>query len=244
MKRFLVDPIRTVLVWIVGVISTTITSATVTAIAAVRPDSPAIDRTLRAWSRSWLWVAGVDLEITGSEKIDPSRSYVIVSNHRSNLDIMVNFLAAPVPIRFLAKKELFRIPLVGTAMRAIGIIEVDREKGAAIHNQLNAEAGDALTHARSIMVYPEGTRTRDGSMQPFKKGAFAIAVANELPIVPITIEGSYQVWPPESLVRGGRIRAHVGDVIETTGMTRRDIITLTKDVRQLILDDYARLASN
>jgi 1-acyl-sn-glycerol-3-phosphate acyltransferase len=79
------------------------------------------------WSRLWLGAAGVDLRVVGGENVDPDRSYVVVANHSSNLDIMACFLALPLPIRFLAKKELFRLPLLATAMRDIGIVEVDRQ---------------------------------------------------------------------------------------------------------------------
>jgi len=243
MKRFIVDPIRTVVTIVVALLATGWASATVMVIGWMRPDSPMIDRVLRRWSRIWLAVGGVTLHIEGGEHVDPSRSYVVVSNHRSNFDIMVNFLAVDLPIRFLAKKELFALPLVGAAMRAIGMVEVDRHRGGLVHTQLNSDAGEAVAHARSLMVYPEGTRTRDGSMQEFKKGAFAIAVVAGLPILPVTIQGSYIAWPAKGLVRGGPIRVSISKPIETEGMGRRDIVRLTKEVRQLILDDYNRLAS-
>jgi 1-acyl-sn-glycerol-3-phosphate acyltransferase len=168
---------------------------------------------------------------------------VIVSNHRSNLDIPAHFLSVPNPIRFLAKTELFKIPLLGATMRHIGIVEVDRARGAAIHRELNQSAHDNLEHTLSLMVYPEGTRSRDGAMHAFKKGAFAIAIENQLPLVPVTTYGSYAAWPPMSLVKGGRIITVVGEPVSTEGMTRENVGELTSSVRRQIVATFDALAS-
>lgn len=202
-----------------------------------------IEATIARWSRVWLKAADVELEVRGGDFFDPQQSYVVVSNHRSNLDIPAHFLAVPNPIRFLAKTELFRIPLLGITMRQIGIVEVDRARGAAIHKQLNESASDNIQHSRSLMVYPEGTRSRDGAMKEFKKGAFAIAIENGLPIVPITTYGSYQAWPAQRLVKGGTVITVIGDPISTEAMTKADVGTLTNQVRSQILATFEQLDS-
>lgn len=200
-----------------------------------------IEGVIRLWSRTWLRSAGVVLEVRGAEIFDKEQSYVVVSNHRSNLDIPAHFLTVPNPIRFLAKTELFRIPLLGVTMRAIGIVEVDRARGAAIHKQLNESASDNIQHSRSLMVYPEGTRSRDGLMQDFKKGAFAIAIENGLPIVPVTTYGSYQAWPAKRLVKGGKVVTVVGQPISTESLTKSDVGSLTSQVRSQILATFEDL---
>src|SRR5690606_14562664 len=106
--------------------------------------SPLIERITDTWSRAWLGAAGVDLSVVGGENVDPGRSYVVVANHESNLDIMACLVALPLPIRFLAKKELFRIPLLAAAMRGIGIVEVNRQARIAVHEQINVQARDLV----------------------------------------------------------------------------------------------------
>lgn len=238
---------RTLFTLLAGVLATLVASAVVITVSRFRPTSPWIETTAHLWSRAWLAAAGVDLEVSGTENIQTGRSYVVVANHVSNLDIMASFLAVPVPIRFLAKKELFRIPILAAAMRAIGIVEVDRTARTAIHEQINTRARDLVVAGRSLIIYPEGTRSRDGTLASFKKGAFTIAVGSQLPILPVTIQGSYQAWPPGSpWVRGGTIRVAVDPPIETRGLSQSDAGQLRDTARNIIdkrLTDLTALAS-
>lgn len=241
--RLLQTLIRTVLTLSLGVISTLIAAPVVIVIARVNPTSPNIERIARAWSRIWLAMAGCTLEVLGGELVDRSRSHIVVANHLSVLDIMVCFLAVPVPIRFLAKKELFRIPILAPAMRAIGIVEVDRNARSAIHEQVNRQARELVASGRSLIIYPEGTRSRDGELRPFKKGAFTMAVAGGIPVLPLTIAGTYRAWPPGRFLVYGRrkITAVIDPPIETTGMTREDVTHLTEDTRTIIEKRYLEL---
>src|SRR5690606_24917074 len=156
-------------------------------------------------------------------------------NHESTFDIMACFLALPVPIRFLAKKELFRIPLLAQAMKAIGIVEVDRQARIPIHDQLNVQAKELIAAGRSVIIYPEGTRTRTGVLGPFKKGAFTIALGMGLPILPVAIEGSFEAWRPGTfLIRGGEITVKIEPPIETDGLERADANILRDQAREVI----------
>lgn len=237
------DVARTAWTIVVGLAVTAYTSVVLIWLTQRRASQKRIEGVIARWSRTWLRAADVELEVRGGEFFDPNQSYVVVSNHRSNLDIPAHFLAVPNPIRFLAKSELFRIPLLGITMRKIGIVEVDRARGAAIHGELNESASDNIQQSRSLMVYPEGTRSRDGVMQEFKKGAFAIAIENGLPVVPITTYGSYQAWPAQRLVKGGRVITVIGDAIPTDAMTKADVGNLTIQVRSQILATFEQLAS-
>jgi 1-acyl-sn-glycerol-3-phosphate acyltransferase len=231
---------RTVLTWLVGLVMTLIASAAVILLSRFSPTSPLIEKVAASWSRSLLAAAGVALEIRGGEDLDRDRSYVAVANHASNLDIMVCFLALPVPIRFLAKKELFRIPILSSAMKAIGIVSVDRRGRAATHEQINSQARALVATGRSLIIYPEGTRSRRGELSSFKKGAFTMAVSAQLPVLPVTIHGSYRAWPPASpWVRGGHVTAVVDTPLETTGLTQADTGQLRDRAREVI---EARLA--
>lgn len=220
---------------------TIVVSIALITVAAFRPNSSILDRILTAWSRAWFKMGGIDFSTEGAT-VDPTRSYVIVSNHQSNLDIMADLLAVPVPGRFLAKKELYRIPVVGSAMKATGMVKVDRtQHGPSVHAQLTADATANTSAARSIIVYPEGTRSRSGELMPFKRGAFAIAINNQLPILAVTIAGSHQAWPPGRTLRGGPVVARVHEPIETIGMTKEDIGSLTDRVRSVIAGDLVEL---
>jgi 1-acyl-sn-glycerol-3-phosphate acyltransferase len=227
--------LRTVLTWTVGVLVTIIGALSVLALVLVSPKSPHIERVIRWWSRSWLRASGTTLTIEGRENIDTERSYVVVANHLSTLDIMVCFLAVEVPIRYLAKKELFRIPLLAQAMRAVGIIEVDRKARSAIHNSVNRQAKELIANNRSLIIYAEGTRPRDGVMKPFKKGAFTMAIASQLPVLPLSINGTYEAAVPgKPWFRGGPVTAIVDAPIETEGMTYADADTLRDRVHDII----------
>jgi 1-acyl-sn-glycerol-3-phosphate acyltransferase len=211
-------------------------------IARFSPGSPWIDQVVRGWGRAWLTPAGVRVTVEGCEHIDTGRGYVIVSNHLSNLDIMAHFVGLPIPIRFLAKRELYRVPVFGPAMRAIGIIEVDRAQADV--EEINRQAAENLSAGRSIIAYPEGGRSRDGTLGAFKSGAFAIAIANGAPVCPMTTEGSRRCWAPgERRVHRGEIRVVVGDVIDTTGLGADDIEHLRDETRGVIESTYRHLTT-
>lgn len=226
---------RTVLTWTVGVLVTIIGAVAVLAMVLIDNASPAVEKVINWWSRSWLWASGTKLTVEGGDHIDPGRSYVVTANHLSTLDIMVCFLAVPVPIRYLAKKELFRIPLLAQAMRAVGIIEVDRAARSSIHASVNRQAQELIEHKRSLIIYPEGTRPRDGVMRPFKKGAFTMAIASQLPVLPLSIHGTYEAAVPgKPWFRGGLVTAVVDAPIETEGMTAPDADGLRDRVREIV----------
>jgi 1-acyl-sn-glycerol-3-phosphate acyltransferase len=241
--RLLQTLFRTVLTLSLGVLATLIAGPVVIVIARINPRSSAIERIARGWSRLWLAASACPLEVHGAELVDRSRSYIVVANHLSVLDIMACFLAVPVPIRFLAKKELFRVPVLAPAMRAIGIVEVDRSARSAIHEQVNRQARELVASGRSLIIYPEGTRSRDGELRPFKKGAFTMAVAGGIPVLPLTIAGTYRAWPPgRLLVNGGRkIMAVIDPPIETAGMSRHDVPALGEAARTVIEKRYLEL---
>ena len=206
--------------------------------AMVRPRSPVIERIIRLWSRTFLLAAAARLTIEGREKIDESGQYVFVANHLSNLDIPVMFLTAPVPIRYLAKKEVYKIPFVAAAMRQVGMVKVNRESSSSIHAEVNAGVAAAKARGHSLIIFPEGTRSVTGELQLFKKGAFRIAIINNLAVVPVTIQGTREVWAPGSkLLFSGHIRTTIHDPIPTTDLQVGDIDALRGQIRETIRSD-------
>lgn len=237
--------LRTLAVWLGGLISTIVAAVAAIVVSRRHPTGPQIERVIDAWSRAWLRAAGVELNVLGAERVDPSRSYIVVANHSSALDIMACFLGVPLPIRFLAKKELFQIPLVSPAMRAIGIVEVDRQARVAVREQINQQAKELVASGRSVIIFPEGTRSRDGALGPFKKGAFTIAVRSGLPVLPVTIHGGYAAWPPgPRLVRGGLMTVTIDTPVETEGLSTGETAEVRDRVRAIIAERLELLSQS
>jgi 1-acyl-sn-glycerol-3-phosphate acyltransferase len=216
---------RTVVTLLSGLIATVLMGTAAALVGHMRPTSSWVQRIILAWSRAWLVPAGVRLMVEGAELVDVNESYVVTANHLSNIDVMVCFAAIPVPIRYLAKRELFGIPILAQGMRAIGIVEVDRahSRSQDIHDSINVQSQAVIERGHSLMIYPEGTRSRDGEPKPFRKGAFTMAVSTGMPLLPVTIHGTRQVWKPLSpWIRPGTVRVIIDRPIPTKGMSRSD----------------------
>jgi 1-acyl-sn-glycerol-3-phosphate acyltransferase len=235
--RWIIDVPRSLIAGLIGVIATVVAATAIIIIALFNDDSPMIERIINGWSRTWLIFSNTKLVIEGQEHINEDQSYVVVANHQSSFDIMACFLAVPVPIRYLAKKELFQVPVLAQGMRAVGIVEVDRQARGAIHAQVNRESKKLIKKGRSLIIYAEGTRPRNGVMTRFKKGAFTMAITSQLPVLPLSIHGSYDAWPPGNLwMHGGTIRVIIDPPIETEGMTQADTGELRDQVQDLVTE--------
>jgi len=176
------------------------------------------DARLASWSRRLLARAEAKLEISYDAPVDWSRAYVVMSNHQSLFDIPVLYAVVPGTMRMITKKELFRVPIWGRAMREAGMISIDREnRDSAISSLRNAEA--ALHSGVHIWIAPEGTRTRVGTLGRLKKGGFVLAAQTHAPILPIAISGTRKLLPADgAIVRpGARVTVRVGHPIEPGG---------------------------
>jgi 1-acyl-sn-glycerol-3-phosphate acyltransferase len=163
-----------------------------------------VDERLQAWSRALLRYAEIELEVRGRENWKPGAPYVVMSNHPSNYDIPVLFQVVPGPLRMVAKTELFRVPIWGRAMRVSGFVEIDRKRRERAFQSLRV-AGQRLASGLVVWIAPEGTRSRTGELLPFKKGGFVVAEQMQVPIVPVSIQGTREVLPPGSFkLRTGR----------------------------------------
>ncbi|WP_305044411.1 lysophospholipid acyltransferase family protein [Geoalkalibacter sp.] len=184
------------------------------------------------WARGSLWLAGVKVRCAGAEHLRPGAAVVYMPNHQSNFDILALLACIRPPFRWLAKKELFAIPLFGTAMRRAGCIAVDR----ADHQSAMASMDEAARRIRAgeaVMIFPEGTRSLNGRLQPFKKGGFVTAIKAQAPIVPIAITGSGSILPKHArCLRPGTIAVTVLPPIDTRAMSLDDRDLLMERVRQ------------
>ncbi len=195
----------------------------------------AVLRLARVWSRAILRAAGVKLTVNTHTPLDPKTPYVFMANHASASDIFSLFVAIPFPVRMIAKKQLGRIPFFGWAMHAGRFIFIDRQNPIAARRSID-EAARRIQRGHSVLLFPEGTRTRDGNMGPFKKGGFHLAIVSGATIVPCGIRGSRAVWPRGSaLIHSGAIHVEVGEPISTAGLTDDDRDALLVRVREQIL---------
>lgn len=177
----------------------------------------------RAWGRTILRAAGVTVEVEGAEYLPRDRAQVIVANHESWLDVWALSAELPVDYRFVAKKELAGIPIFGRAWRTCGHVSVDRSDRASAIQSLEAAMHRLRDETLSIILFPEGTRSADGRLLPFKKGAFVIALQAGVPIVPVAVLGGHELMPKGSFrVRPGRMRIRIGAPIPVDGMAFED----------------------
>ena len=227
--------VRTVFAVIVQGLAVLICGSYLIVLLKVRPRTRQVAPIMRMWAKLFLFVTGTRVTVDGAERIDPNGSYVVTGNHSSNLDIPVIMGKLPVSIRFLAKKELFKVPVLGGAMRAIHMVETDRRPGLAAHRAINDQVATVVSKGFSLMIFPEGTRSEDGEILPFKKGAFRIAVNSGLPVVPVTIVGSCEAWRPHAkLIFGGKVRLIIHDPIPTTGLAAADLNDLRDRTQSIV----------
>jgi 1-acyl-sn-glycerol-3-phosphate acyltransferase len=170
------------------------------------------------WSRTLLWAAGCRVRAHGVELVDWSRPHLIVSNHVSAFDILALAVSTPVPFRFVAKKELERVPLFGPAWRAAGHISIDRSDRATAIATLKEGAERLKEEGGAMIVFPEGTRSADGALQPFKRGTFLMALHAGLPIVPAVVVGSERIMPKGRIrIRPAEMHLHFVSPIDVGG---------------------------
>ena len=194
----------------------------------------AVHRVGRAWGRSILMGSGVRVSVTGIERIDTGRPYIFMSNHQSNFDIPVLLGHLPVQFRWLAKAELFRIPVFGRAMRGAGYISIDRADRAAAFESLQ-QAAEKIRQGVSILIFPEGTRSLDGFLRTFKKGGFVLAIQAEVPIVPVVVRGTFDIMPKHRMLIHPRdVTVDVGAPIAVEGVDYASKETLMEAVREAI----------
>jgi 1-acyl-sn-glycerol-3-phosphate acyltransferase len=191
----------------------------------------------RFWARTLLFFVGVNVEVEGLEKIDRGGHYVICGNHLSYMDTPVVLTHIPVQFRFLAKRGLFQIPFLGTHLAQAGHVPVPRGDPRAAVKTMSHAAKILHERAISLLVFPEGGRSHDGRLQPFKEGAAYIAIKAQVPIVPIALTGTRAVMAMGSAVfRRGVVRLQIGDPIPTDGLTLKDRERLTTDARARIVE--------
>jgi 1-acyl-sn-glycerol-3-phosphate acyltransferase len=213
--RAFISPIVFVIITIIGALMSL-------GLGLIDRSGDLVIRLARIWSMGVLGSAGVRVHVRWHAPLEVSRPYVFMPNHLSSIDIWAVFSAVPRPVRFIAKKQLGAIPLFGWAMRAGRFIFIDRQNPASARRTIE-EAARRIRSGDSVVIFPEGTRSRDGRLGPFKKGGFHLAINSGAAIVPVAIHGSRPLMPRGSmLIRPGEVTVEFGEPIATEGLDDKD----------------------
>jgi 1-acyl-sn-glycerol-3-phosphate acyltransferase len=190
------------------------------------------------WAKSILFTAGTKIVVEGLENVDPEKHYIFIGNHQSHFDVLVLFATLPLTIRFIAKKELFPIPVFGWALYASGMIKIDRgDREKAMKSM--AKAIETIRRQVSVAIFAEGTRSASGEILPFKKGGFVMAIKGNIPIIPVSISGSRAILQKHSLrVTSGKVRIIYGKPIDTTGYNYEQREELMERTRKIITEKF------
>ena len=227
--------LRTFWAYFNGVIATLILSTAAIVASLVGHRGMAYDYIARWWSRWILWASGVRVRVEGLEHVHGGNAQIIASNHQSWYDVFALASVIPKRFRFIAKEELRRIPLFGRAWESAGHISINREDRSSAINALDAAASLVRSDASSIVIFPEGTRSPDGHLLPFKKGAFMLALHTGLEIVPAAVIGSRAIQKKTDWrVKSGTVIVRFGEPIDSSQFDESHREALMRVVRERI----------
>ncbi|MFL5526285.1 MAG: lysophospholipid acyltransferase family protein [Gemmatimonadaceae bacterium] len=235
--------IRTILLFVTAFFATLFLGLSVIVAAMLRVrDKPngIYDKAPRWWSAAVLWAVGIKVRVHGLDKLKPEEPHIFASNHVSWFDVPA--LAKVLPrYKFVAKAELFKVPIFGGGMRAVGMIEIQRDNRKAAFGAYEV-AAERIRAGSSVIVFPEGTRGHEYALRPFKKGPFVLAIAAGVPIVPIIVHGTIEIMPKGSLwAHPGTIDVHLLEPVSTTGVDYDHREALMQTVRTRMADAMREL---
>ncbi|MCG8468677.1 MAG: 1-acyl-sn-glycerol-3-phosphate acyltransferase [Gemmatimonadetes bacterium] len=234
--------IRTVLFFAALGLSTFFFASCAVVCGLARAEGVAFDWIHRNWSRSLLWAAGVRVDATGLEHLAPDRAQIIAANHQSFFDIWAMMSALPVSLRFVAKAELSRIPVLAAAMRAAGHVFIRRDHAASAKETIRAANERMKDEGLTIVLFPEGTRSKDGELGRFRRGSFALALETDAHLIPVTVDGGREIFPKHSKrIRPGTMTIRVSPAVELAEKTLDDRDTLLTSTRDTISADLAAI---
>lgn len=213
-------------------------------ISFITSDSNTSHRIGRIWAKCILAFSNIKITVKGLSNLNSGSSYIFMPNHMSNLDIPVLQAYLPVQFRWLAKAELFKIPIFGYAMKRAGYISIDRSNRDSAIESLNKVA-EIIRDGVSVIIFPEGTRSHTYNIQPFKKGGFILAVDSGVPIIPMIIHGTGKIMPKNQVsIKPGNVMLEISKPIESSNYTRETKNDLMKKVRNVILESFEKTKKN
>jgi len=187
----------------------------------------------QCWSWPMFWISGTKLNVEGAENIPRFQNVIYTANHESSFDIPVMFAVLPVPIFYLAKTELKKIPFFGWYVNAVGMVFIDRGNHEKAMKSI-IKAGQEIKKGKNIISFPEGTRPRDGEMKMFKRGSYMLALENNIDVVPIAIIGSKEVNPPGYKITPGTITIRIGKLVKASDFDKTKPDVLAKYVEDKV----------
>jgi 1-acyl-sn-glycerol-3-phosphate acyltransferase len=235
--------IRSILIWVFGVLHTLIWVMVVAFVSVFSHNGRKVHFYCAVpWARIILWASSVRVQIDGLNTIDKERASIYIPNHLSIFDIFALLAALPVDFKFIFKEEIMRVPMLGWAMRKAGYISIDRSSPAKARRTFK-QAVDMIRNGTSLVIFAEGTRSRNGHLQPLKRGAFQLAIASGSPIVPVAIKGSNEIMPRGSFrLKGGSIAIQLGSPISTGTYNRKSMPQLiervTGSLRKMLEEEH------
>jgi len=236
--------IRTLLIFLWTVLVTGFFAVILILASFIGKNSNTLHKIERIWAKCILVASGVKVTVKGLHNIDPAGSYIYMSNHLSNFDIPVLLAYLPVQFRWLAKAELFKIPIFGYAMQRAGYISINRFDRKSAIQSLNKVA-EIIRNGTSVIIFPEGTRSQNQNIQSFKKGGFVLAVDSGVPITPMIIHGTWTIMQKKQiLVRPGNVVLEIKKPIKTLDYTRKTKNDLMEKVRNIILESFEKSKKN
>jgi 1-acyl-sn-glycerol-3-phosphate acyltransferase len=187
------------------------------------------------WAKTILWVCGARVKVKGQENVNRHEPRIYLSNHQSYFDIFTLLAHLPADFKFILKQELMRIPLFGFAMKRARYIAIDRGEPRKAVKSIN-DAVSKMEEGSSMLIFPEGTRSEDGKLQPFKTGGFRLALKARFDVVPVAITNSRNIVPKGSLkINKGTIAMNIGTPISVKDYSKKDMDRLMARVREAML---------
>ena len=227
---------RTAYAWLIGFVYTVFWASIGILTWPLSPRGGLYLRYARIWSGWILTSLGIPLSVVGADRIQAGRTYVLMSNHQSVFDIFALFRGVEVPLRMVAKRVLFWIPILGWSMAMCGFIPIDRSNRESAIRSL-ARAARKIRSGVSVLVFPEGTRSRDATLRPFKKGGFMLALDAGVPVVPVVVLGTDRIMEKGSLRVGhAAIEVRIGHPIEVHGRGAGARDRLMAEVRRAMVE--------
>jgi 1-acyl-sn-glycerol-3-phosphate acyltransferase len=209
--------IRTFFAYFNAVLTTVSLATLVFALSLLRVRGPIYATLTRIWAHGLLWGAASDVRAHGMDRVDWAKPHVLVCNHTGSFEILAIATTVPTAYHFVAKKELERIPVFGPAWKRAGHISIDRSNRQRALESLRTAAEILRRDGGIVIIFPEGTRSLSGDLQPFKRGAFQLAIEAGVPVIPVVVTGSDRITPPGGTkIRPGVMDLYVGDPIEST----------------------------
>jgi 1-acyl-sn-glycerol-3-phosphate acyltransferase len=232
--------IRTSIIILGIILVTAFAAEMVILVSFVSAGGDTVHKIGRIWAKCVLALSNIKVTVKGLSNLKPGRSYIYMPNHMSNFDIPVLQAYLPVQFRWLAKAELYKIPIFGHAMKRAGYISIDRFDRKSAIESLN-QAAKIIRNGVSVIIFPEGTRSRTQNIQPFKKGGFFLAVDSGVSIVPIIIHGTEEIMPKKKmLIKPGNVTLEITKPIKSSNYTRKTKADLMERVRNIILESYEK----